>query len=271
MPSTTDESAVRGLFALFKGDSGAGKTVGALSFPTPYHFDFDNKMPAIAIKHFRGKKIDYDAYDNTFEVRDKINEFKNYCPYETLVFDSLTALNNIESKTIGMLKNEATMDHFERMRVAASRLASNKTNNIETKTIDYYNGAARFFQEYFFDELKKLWIQPGKPHHIIVIAHVMTKTSNPDLKTKVVTETRSIVTAGKAISAYVPTVFDEDYLFATESDDAFAGTIKRVCCTESIGEDSAKTAYNFPKTIDFTDGSLYEELKGYADFPKEEE
>jgi hypothetical protein len=41
-------------------------------------------------------------------------------------------------------------------------------------------------------------------------------------------------------------------------------SIIRYCYTENTGIDSAKTAYRFPTKIDFTNKSLYDELKKYA-------
>ena len=40
MNTLDKDVAEKGIFALFKGPSGSGKSVGALSFPTPYVFDF---------------------------------------------------------------------------------------------------------------------------------------------------------------------------------------------------------------------------------------
>src|SRR6266404_1353308 len=109
MPSTTDESQVTdpGLFALFKGESGVGKSVAALSFPNAYVIDSDRKMPTIAKKHFPGKKIDWDTFDSIFLLSDKLNEFlNNGCPYETIIGDSITGLSTTVLNSIGMTKGE---------------------------------------------------------------------------------------------------------------------------------------------------------------------
>jgi hypothetical protein len=252
--NSLDPQDKRGIFALFKGDSGSGKSVGALSFPTPHVSDYDKKMPMIAQKHFPGKSIDYDHYSNIFELSDWINKMKMDCPYETLVEDSLTALNSLILSSVAEVKNEKTIEMLSRQKGKA----------LEMMSIDYYNGAVRFLQSYYFDELKKLWTRPGNPKHIIIIAHVMTKESSPDLRAnqRVVTQSRSIVTAGKAISAYVPTVFDDMYHFATKDKDPFddKSSLRHVCCTEAVGEDNAKTAYKLDSIIDFTNKSLYNEL-----------
>jgi AAA domain len=255
--STNDITSVPGLFALFKGESGSGKSVAALSFPGAYVFDFDKKMPAIARKHFPGKEIHYDTFKNIFEVAEKLSEFRNICPYETLINDSVTSLVNMTLNTIGEAKGERVVDMLRTL---------SKKGNIELMSIDYYNGETNFIQRFWIDALKSLWSQEGNPKNVLTIAHVLTVDSAPDLKTKLVTRTRSIVTAGRKVAAYIPTQFDEVYHFAFERPDLgeINPKIKRICKTESVDEDYAKTAYRIPATIDFTDKSLYDELTKYV-------
>lgn len=258
MPSTLDPESSKGIFALFKGESGAGKSVGALSFPNTYVFDFDKKMPTIAKKHFPGAAIDYDRFEDIFEVAAKIKEFEEYCPYETLIFDSVTSLCNMVINTTAKIRGEETMDMFMRIKNAP------KGKQVEMITIDYYNNETRFIQNYWVDALKRLWSKEGNPRNVIIIAHVLVVESAPDLKTKVRTTTRSIVTSGKKVGAYIPTQFDEMYNFTVIQSDLGSDKLKHVCCTEALGDDNAKTAYHLPGIIDFTNGSLYKEITKYA-------
>jgi GTPase SAR1 family protein len=98
----------------FLGDAGSGKTTLAAQFPKPYFFDFDKGMMAAA-----GKSVEYDtfrdaskngkawpddgiypyagAYDKFLarlaEIGKQIDD--GTCPYQTLVFDSVTMLASI--------------------------------------------------------------------------------------------------------------------------------------------------------------------------------
>ena len=253
MRSTLDETSEAGLFALFKGDSGEGKTTGALSFPNVYSFDFDQKLPGIARKHFPEKEIHYDFFSDIFQVQDKIMEFHEYCPYETLLADSFTSLANLVISSAAMVKGESVPEILKRVQETKS-----KNKQIEMMTIDYYNAEDRFCV-WFIEYLKLLWAKPGNPKHVIVTAHVITTESSPDLKTKYVTRTRSIVSKGRKVAAWLPTEFDNMYIFThlvTGLGDDYS--VKRVCLTESFGEDNAKCTMPFPQEIDFTNANLYD-------------
>ncbi len=260
MPSSLEASkSDRGIFGLFQGPSGAGKSVAAYSFPNCYVFDLDRKMPTIAKKHFPGTDIHWDTFEDIFEVAAKISEFAQNCPYETIVTDSVTALVNLTLNTVGKTKGEDVLKKLKSV---------TKGGNIELMGIDYYNAETNFIQRYWLEALKSLWSKEGNPKHVIVIAHVIESESAPDLKTKIVTKSRSIVTAGRKVAAYIPTVFDDVYTFAQEMPDYDSKDqkVKRICITESMGEDYSKTSYNLPARIDFTGKSLYQIMDNYAAF-----
>jgi hypothetical protein len=246
-----------GLFSLFKGESGAGKTVGALSFPDVLVMDFDRKMPAIGRKHFPGKDIKFVQFKDIFQISDFFDVTTQWP--ETLVADSLTSLVKLILSSIAEMKGEETPKMLQ-------TLKGNKSKTIELMGIDYYNGETRFVT-WFLDQLHVLHVQTGNPRNVILTAHVMTTESAPDLKTKLVTRTRSIVTEGRKVASYVPTQFDDVWMFGLERPElgAVGDTQKRprhVVLTEAAGEDSAKTAYHLPYQIDFTDASLYDLVKG---------
>ena len=260
MPNIRDQKQDEsGIFALFKGNSGAGKTVGALSWPGVYSFDFDKKLPGVALKHFPDRDINYDTFDNIFDVSDKLSEFSNSCPYETLVFDSLTHLVVNILNTVGTMKGEKAIDRLRKIRDT-----SGGGKMVELMGIDYYNAETNFIELYLIDALKALFARPGNPKNIIMIAHVMVTESAPDLKTKIVTTTSSIVTAGRKVASYVPTCFDDVWHFAHEMgfDD---GNVRRLALTQNFGTESAKTSFRLPNNkLDFTgtaplfeDGDLY--------------
>lgn len=257
--STMDVPDNDGGFMLFKGDSGTGKSVGALSFPVSYVFDFDVKMPGIAKKHYPRKDIHYDRFNDIFEVTEKLNDLNKYCPYETLIADSFTALSNITISSIGQVKGETVPEMLNKVQITR-----NKNKQIEMMPIDYYGGEDRFCT-FFIDQLKKLWMKPGNPKYVIVIAHVLTVESAPDLQTKIVTRTRSIVSKGRKVAAWLPSQFDDMYIFGYEQGNPFASEgnqdPKRICITESYGEDAAKCSLRgMPKSLDFTNDSLYDKM-----------
>lgn len=256
MPSTLDRQNDKGLFALFKGDPGSGKSVAALSFPKPYVFDFDKKMPVISHKHYPNKEIVYDTFGEISEMIDRMEELRNNCPYETLICDSVTSLCDLSIRTIGKMKGETTKKLFH----PQSLKGQNK--QLEMMSIDYYNGEFRLIRDYWLDALKALWIQPGNPKHVIVIAHVLTVESAPDLKTKQITTSRSIVTAGRKVAVYIPTQFDNEFMFVAKrpelwSDDKLT---HRICFTAPYGDDDARTTYKLPDMIDFTNSSFYDKF-----------
>ena len=250
-----------GLFALFKGDSGSGKTVAALSFPNPVVLDHDRKMPSIANKHFPGKDVPYKQYENVLEAGETIEQWlSGGCPFDTIIADSVTSLSYTCLKTMDDFKGSNIMTKFREMRDNPKK-SKGGDKMVELRGYDYYNAEDNFLK-FYLDGLKMLWARPGRPHHVIVIAHVLTSESQ-DIKTKEITRMRRIVTAGKSIAAYIPAQFDETYHFAVSHGDILASDGDRVrhfCLTEAIGEDYAKTAYKIPYKIDFTNGSLYEKL-----------
>lgn len=278
MPSTTDQQLeIPGLFALFKGDNGSGKTEAALSFPTPYVFDHDRKMPAIARKHYPGKKIDWDPMNNIFEVEEKVKQFKDFCPYETLITDTITSASYGAIKTIDDVKGQNIFSMLQNISVkekqpsASSRVtrsgqdAKKEVKTIELRGYDYYNGEDSFFK-WYIDELKALWARPGNPKHVLVLAHIlMSEQSGPPGST-LKTITRRIVTAGNKIAAYIPAQFDEVYHFAVDQGSAFDqnAVVKHFCFTQGVGDDFAKTAYNLPPAFDFT-WELGKQNKGLYD------
>ena len=250
--STNDKQNPKGLLAIFKGESGEGKSVGALSFPNPYIFDFDRKMPSIAAKHFPGKEFFWDTFESIFQIDAVLKDLSSNCPYETLIVDSITGLVNIIMDSVGLVKGESVTEILAR---------TTKSKTIEMMGIDYYSAEDRF-ATYFIDRLKTLWAREGNPKHVIIVAHVVTVDSSPDLKTKVITRTRSIVSKGKKFAAFLPSGFDNVYIFGRKLPDMgdLNQKVKRIIKTESFREDSGKCSFNFPEEIEFTNGSLYDKL-----------
>lgn len=254
MNTLTEESKEGGIFALFKGPSGSGKTVGALSFPSIHMSDFDKKMPAIARKHFPKKSIDYDQYDDIYAYKDQLLSWlgEGNCPYETLLNDSITSMISLILKSVGLAKGEGIENMLNTMHKFSGKFKQ------DLMSIDYYNAETRI-TEWIMDICKQLYSQKGNPKNIIFTAHILATESGPNLKTGIVTKTRSIVTAGKKVAAYIPTQFDDVWLFGTSKGDLDPNSrVRHLMTSETSGEDDAKTAFRLAKMTDFTDANLYE-------------
>lgn len=256
MPKSTLEPTNEelGVFGLFKGTSGAGKSVGALSFPDPYLLDLDKKMPGIAHKHFPGKEIHWDTFPDMFKLAECLEALQGNCPYETVILDSITSLTQLILSSISTIKGEEVPKLLAKVKKTASG-----GKMIEMIGFDHYN-AETVMVKFVLDVLKNIWTQPGNPKHVIVIGHVLTKESVSP--TGIITRTNSIVTAGKAVAAYIPAQFDEAWHFAINAPEfGSTGGLGHVVLTEAIGDEFAKTAFNLPARIDFTRGSLYDKVK----------
>ena len=84
---------VKKLKVLIYGKSGTGKTTFGSTFPKPYFFDFDNGMLSL-----KGKDIEYDTYKEIQKAELKLKELELKCPYETIVVDSVSTMQEIMMK-----------------------------------------------------------------------------------------------------------------------------------------------------------------------------
>lgn len=280
MPNTLDANNQDDkIFALFKGPSGSGKSVAGLSFPGLFVFDYDFKMPAIALKHFPQKSIDYETFSDTDQISDLIskwlecpvcgyqklcerevgNKCGTSCPYESLLHDSITNMENLVIKTISEAKNEPVPQLIKTM----LKSKGSKSNKTDMMDFDYYKAEMRF-TEWLLMNSKVLLSRKGFPKNIIFTAHIVT-TESPNILTGITTRTRAIVSQGNKVGAWIPTVFDEVYMFGyNQTGGLGAGDkigVARNILTMPYGEDDAKTAYRLAPNIDFTDKSFYDLLK----------
>lgn len=260
MPSTKDTvQNDKGLFALFKGAPNTAKSGGAYSFPDAFVFDFDKKMPTVALKHFPDKEFNWETFNDVFEISAFLKPYlegKQFL-HETLIVDTITSLSTLCLNSVDKTKGTSVIEMMQKKNVSRSGAVS-----VEVMGFDYYNAEANFFERYFMEKLRTLWAREGNPKHIIVIAHEITKEQFNDI-TGQMTITKTIVTAGTKVAAFIPSRFDEEYLFRNEKPKlGESGDLKRLCVTHN--NESARTAYRFPEVIDFTNGSLYDQLNKVA-------
>jgi hypothetical protein len=186
---------------LYYGNSGSGKTVGALSYPTPmYVADFDGKVNSAAriMKEEQKKLIDYDDYRKAsgdafvlFEsfvakqhqlVKDKM------FTYKTIVVDSLTICADL------MLK--ALMARYPSARVKP---------NIPSQQ-DY--GVFTIEFKTFIMRLLEL------PCNIVVTGHI--QESKDEMTGEML---RMILLPGARLPKWLPVVFEEVHRTFTENRD----------------------------------------------------
>lgn len=262
MPSTKDKQNSHGLFALFKGAPNTAKSGAAYSFPNPFIFDFDRKMPTVAVKHFPDKEFNWECFDDVYKVSDFLRPWlsgEKSCPYETLIVDTITSLSTLCLCSVDKTKGTNVIEMMKH-----KIPGKNGSSSVEVMGFDYYNAEANFFERYFMESLRILWAREGNPKHVIVIAHEITREQS-NMITGVTTYTRTIVTAGTKVAAFIPSRFDEEYVFESKKPPlGEIGNNKRICITQN--GDNARTAFRFPNEIDFTNGSLYNELNKVAKF-----
>jgi hypothetical protein len=257
--TTEDVALDTRFFSLFKGDPGSGKSIAAASYPGmfgnekigPYFFDNDGRMKSV-VNYWRprGREFHYDRFDSFLALNKKLESFYIDCPYQTIVYDGITTGGDqILSDMI------STRDQSAKKKMRGG---------IELLQIEDYGGESRGLQV-IIDNLKAISFRHGV--NVIVTAHVLT-TESTDLKTKVTTQSRTLLTAGKKIAAKLPVHFDECYHFDVQSDmDVLAGP-KYTIVTRNTGFDFAKTALPIPTRIKFTGGSLYDIIMSHlADKP----
>ena len=161
------------LNVLIYGKSGTGKTTFACCFPKAYVFDFDKGMLGQ-----RGRDVEFDTYGGTtayqeFEMR--FAELERECPYDTIVLDSITTMQ------------EYMMDKIL------------QANRRQMPTMNEWNVAIATLKD-LFKRMTKM------ARHLVVIAH--EQVLQQELTGEVIV--RPFV-FGKKLPPQLPLWFDEVY------------------------------------------------------------
>lgn len=218
------------LFLMLYGVSGAGKTKTAGTFPSPYFFDFDEGMTTL-----RGLNIEYDTYKDTIrndilveagseKMDQKLNDFDKKCPFDTLVFDSLTTYT--QSKLLHLCK----------------------VNNHPKATLHEYG----LIVEHLRSLLKGLPVRfPSK--HIVIIAH--EKIYIDEIMGSI---THKPLIVGKALPPEIPLYFQEMYRLKVEG----AGDKQKyIMMTKGGTNYDAKSRLDLPATLDPSFSAIMSALK----------
>lgn len=244
------------LFAMFKGEPGVRKSSQALSFPGPqYWFSWDRKMQGILVPMRKWgidpKTIEYDDYDDWTGARKKLESLATKCPYETLVFDSITSMADMTLRQTLKAKSGVTRN--------SGAAAGRQIAGITVNEIEDYNAESAAINELIAlcKDIQSYNLRVHKRYiNIILIAHVMEVTHS--VNNKLIT-TRTIVTAGKRVAAKIPAYCTEVYHFGIKKGFVEGAGGKYVAVTESTADDFARTALPLPKEMDLTDKPIYQE------------
>ncbi len=227
---------------LFKGEPSGGKSLAAASFPNCYIFDFESRIRSVANYWLpKGKRdIAFDTYGRKDfqKFQDKVNLFASHCPYDTIIFDTLTSVVDLLLYHAAELRGTG-----KGSRILAGGL---KMNTIE----DY--GAEDAMLRSLMAHIRDMKIK-----YKILVAHVIQREQKVGTQSVI---TRQLITAGKAAGAKVPAYFDEIYHFQQKPDMNMRPSF--VALTMNTGDDFARTTLNLKKEIDFTNKSFFDIIKG---------
>jgi hypothetical protein len=232
VPKTSDIEMGDKIFALFKGEPGSGKTVAAGSFPGPiYFFDMDGRMKPLKKMFPDRTDISYDTFtiNDYVKFENKFNMIIGRNDYATVVLDSLTSM------ALTALKYSLTTRGKEGLMKGV----------IQLREIEDYGVEAQVLID-ILEELRKLKC------HVIVTAHVL-ETEQTDIKKKVTTRTRTLLTGGKKVAAMIPKNFDEVWHFDVQTSPEIGKAPMRSIYTDTAGEDFAKTALPLPFEVKYQD------------------
>lgn len=242
---------------LMVGDSGTGKSIAAACFERPkddrliYFCSCDGRMGSVAEWHRGRKNITFDKYTNWTPLKDRIQELKVNCPYQTLIVDPITNISSFLKRYSFSLRGVSEWN--EQTGKIEKNSGGRKRGNVDLTSFDDIAVEHNGIEELVLD-MKE--IQETHNTTIILIAHLLTTTY-----TKVgggeSNIRRDIVTAGKKIVPFIPTQFDEVYNFTCES-----GRWKVLTYNDGIV--AARSSFMLmPKEIDWTEKNFYDEVSRY--------
>lgn len=235
-----EEFASNNINILLKGEISGGKSIAAASFPNCYIFDFESRIRSIA-NYYRPRNkrdISFDTYTkhDFTKFQQKINDLEVYCPYETVVFDTLTSVVDL------------LLHHVVELRGTGK--GSRVVGGLKMNTIEDY-GAETSMLNSLMATIRAI---PCK--YKILVAHVVQREQKVG---NISVITRQLVTAGKVAAQKVPAYFDEIYHMQQRPDEDMRPSF--VALTSNTGDDFARTTLQLPREINFTGQSFYELIK----------
>lgn len=210
MPNLSDRKPTDRFHGMIYGESGCGKTYTAGTFPDPYFIDTDYGLETLA-----GRDIEYNEYyarpDDAqakvmwTKILNKVNEFVEDPPHETLVIDSLTTA----------------------MDVAAAHILS-KTSRSLMKIQDYTP---------LYDEVTKLIVRLRRVDaNVVVTAHEETIRDENTGKIRII----PLVT-GQKFGPKLPLFFTNIYNLVVDTPKINSESTERYLLVQPDGKRLAKT------------------------------
>jgi hypothetical protein len=247
------------IFCMLKGESGAGKSIQANSFPEVYNFDFDHRLQAVRRffakknpeKKIHGRSYQIDEFPKAYELLESWAEGKVRCPYQALNFDTSTTIidailyyvNYAKGQTQSKAKSDSGDTGFG---------MSLKLGILSLPPLDDFRWLIKGFQD-----MLALARQIDNVH-VILCCHIQQVTEKKG-KTSV---SRSVL-ANQGLAQKLPVSFDEIYHMDVEGGVLPTDKTKRIIVTEHSGEDFARTSLNLPPRIDVTNKLLYDHIIQY--------
>lgn len=224
---------------LFKGEPKNGKSIAAASFPEIYIFDLDRRIRSI-VAYYKDRDFEYDHFNDFIQVDNRLDSLLRSCPYKSILFDGFTTFADLVINSM-----------------IGSRPPNAKTTRagVRMTEIEDFGGEQRAF-DIAIDKLFKLHYKWGID--VIMTAHVIEVEKA--LRPGVTIKSRSLLTAGKKVAAFLPVRFDEAYHFQVNEPIETGGIPKFEVLTRHTGDDWASTTYDIPPVIDITNKSFYDEL-----------
>ena len=224
--------------ALFTGEPGTRKTTASASFPGKiYMMDIDNKGHAMYLPHSKGlinSELEYESFDSWFKIQDKLNSLQTNCPYDTVIFDSVTAAGDVI--------NRSTMK--------AKSANGKKIAGISVNSIEDYNAETSALME-------AVTLGLALKCNFIMIAHVIRRDGDATART--------LVTGGKVVGAKMPAYFPEVFHFRAVESIMEGGPSEYQVTTQHTGVDFARTTLPLPPNFSWTDKNFYKTMTGNMD------
>ena len=233
---------------LITGESGAGKSIQAASFPRPYIFDTDNKLNALA-NFYKGLKTDIegDTYTDFEKMTIKLESFVKVCPYQTIVIDSSTYLVQMILRYVEKMKGgsgKEGKDFGMTMKLGIIRIPA----------LDDFrylvNGVIQLIERIL--QIQKVFV--------VMNSHLMQGVVD---KSEGVS--RSIL-APAATASHIPTKFDEQYYLFAQAPMSNREEVSRLINTAHDGENFARTSMKLPHRMNVTKELLYTQLSSHVTY-----
>lgn len=247
------------IFCMIKGESGAGKSIQANSFPEVYNFDFDHRLQAVKRffakrdpeKKIHGRSYQIDEFPKAYELLESWADGRVRCPYLGINFDTSTTIieailhyvNYAKGQVTSKAKGDAGDSGFG---------MSLKLGILSLPPLDDFRWLIKGFQDMLALARKIDNV------HVILCCHIQQVTEKKG-KTSV---SRGVL-ANQGLAQKLPVSFDEIYHMDVEGGLLATDKTKRIIVTEHSGEDFARTSLNLPARIDVTDKLLYDHIVSY--------